>query len=626
MTTHTIETDLLVAGGGMSGVCAAIAAARQGIKVVLVQDRSVLGGNASSEVRMHIVGADVHGWRKGWRESGLIEELKLEDAYRNSARCFPLWDVILYEKVMAEPNITLLLDTDVVGVQTSVPDSWTPNRPERTEHLYEFQGPRGIRIESARAVRNLTEDEFIIRAKFYADCTGDGRMGFEAGADFRIGREPSALHGEKYAKEAGDIQTLGNSIMFTSRQHDKPVPFVAPPWARKFTPELLKVGRGFRSWEYGFWWIEWGGKLDTIKDNATTIRHELYGIALGLWDYVKNSGRYPESTNWSLDWIGAIPGKRESRRFLGPHVLTESDLLHARAHDDEVAYGGWSIDLHPPGGIDAIDEHPCSQHNVDKVYGIPLRTYYSRNVENLFFAGRNISATHVAFASTRVMATCAVGGEAVGFAAAKCVKEGLRSPQQIVDDPARLRSLQEAMLKQDVTLVTHATNGAGDLIRSATISASSVAPPTAAENVRDGQTRDEVDPKSGELVRSHGWRSAAMTDGSPAWIEFNWAKPVTLHELHLWFDSGFTRELVLSPSDGPYNRAPATRVVRGPQPETVKDYDVIINGDTALRIERNYQRKCVHQFEKAVQVRSLRVNIRSTNGAPEARVLEVRAF
>jgi len=626
MNQHRIETDLLVAGGGMSGVCAALAAARQGIRVVLIQDRSVLGGNASSEIRMHIVGADCHGSRKGWRESGLIEELKIEDAFRNPARCFPLWDVILYEKVMNEPNITLLLDTDVVGVETSVPDTWSLNRPVRSERMYEFTGPRGVRITSARAVRNLTEDEFIISAKFYADCTGDGRLGFEAGADFRIGREANALHGETIANDVDDVQTLGNSIMFTSKRHDQPVPFVAPPWARKFTPDQLKVGRGIRSWEYGFWWIEWGGTLDTIKDNLTTIRHELYGIALGLWDYVKNSGTYPDSANWALDWIGAIPGKRESRRFIGQHVLTQHDVQQAPVHTDEVAFGGWAIDLHPPKGIDAVDEPPFTPHHVENVFGIPLRCYYSRNVENLFFAGRNISATHVAFASTRVMATCSVGGEAVGFAAARCVKDGLKSPQQIVDDARLLSRLHDDMLNNDVTLLSRAPTGTADLIRHATIGSTSTAPGFHVDAVRDGRTRDELNPKTAELVKSHGWRSVPIAQGVPVSLDFSWTSPVAVRELHLWFDTGFSRELVLSPADGPYNRQGGSRVLRGPQPETVKDYDLLINGDVAVHVTGNYQRKVVHRFDRTVDVRSLQLRVHTTNGLPEARIFEVRAF
>ncbi len=612
---HEIETDLLVAGGGMAGVCAAIAAARQGIKVVLVQDRSVLGGNASSEVRMHIVGADVHNSRKGWRESGIIEELRLEDSVRNPERCFPLWDVILYEKVIAEPNITLLLDTDLVGVECEH-ESTLPPRPHRTERMFEFNGPRG-RILAARAIRNLSEDEFIIRAKFYADCTGDGRLGAEAGADHRIGRESKEHHGEELAQEADDIYTLGSSILLTSRNVGRPVPFIPPPWARKFDPSKLTMGRTFHSWEYGFWWVEWGGMLDTIKDNHTTIRHELYAIALGLWDYVKNSGRF-DSANWALDWIGAIPGKRESRRFLGEHILTQQDVQQARRFEDEVAYGGWPIDLHPPRGIDALDEPPCIPHPVPEVYGIPLRCYYSRNIENLFFAGRDISATHVAFASTRVMGTCAVGGEAVGFAAAHCVKRGI-TPAQVVRDPKQIGDLQQTMLRQDVTLLN--TRPLPDLAHRARITASSTVAGTSTANLTDGLTRDKLNPKTGELIESHGWRSEPLSAGAAQWVELAWDQPVEVSEVHLWFDSAFQREVMLTGHD-----FISARHIRAAQPETVRDYTILLNGDAAVTVEGNYQRKRIHKLPAPVKVSNLRLHITATNGAPEARVLEMRIY
>ncbi len=613
MQTHELKCDLLVAGGGMAGICAAIAAARDGAKVVLVQDRSVLGGNASSEIRMHICGADMHGSRKGWRELGLMEEIRLENAYRNPERCYPLWDVILYEKVVAEPNITLLLDTDVVGAEVEH-EGKRPPLPVRSQRLYEYNGPRG-RITSARAVRQLTEDEFIIKSKFYADCTGDGRLGFEAGADFRIGRESKAMHGETLAQAEDDQATLGSSILLTSRKTDHPVPFVAPAWARKFNPDLLKVGRGINGWEYGFWWIEWGGHLDTIKDNATTIRHELYGIALGLWDYVKNSGRFPESINWTLDWIGAIPGKRESRRFLGDHVLTQQDLLENRKHHDEVAYGGWAIDLHPIRGIDAIDEPPFTPTYLPEVYGIPLRSYFSRNIDNLFFAGRDISATHVAFASTRVMATCAAGGEAVGLAAAYCARHRL-TPGKLVADSKHLKTFQQHLLKNDLTL-PHVP-AEPNVCRQATITASSAQAPAA--GACNGVARDTLDRKTGELAESHGWRSEGIAPGQTQWIELKFAAPVQIKELHLTFDTGLDRELTLSPSDWATNRQK-----KGAQPETVKDYTIEIDGHREVTVAGNYQRKRVHALT-AKAITRLRLIVTATNGVPEARVLEIAGY
>jgi hypothetical protein len=616
---HEIDCDVLVAGGGMAGVCAAIAAARAGSKVVLIQDRSVLGGNASSEVRMHIVGADCHGGRKGCRESGLIEELRLEDAVRNPERCYPFWDVLLYEKVIAEPNITLLLDTDVVGAEVTYEKNEKPNleqRPPRTGKMYEYNGSKG-KITAAIAVRHLTEDEFIIRAKMYADCTGDGRLGFEAGADFRIGRESVEMHNEKLAQPTDDIYTLGSSILITSRKLDKPAPFIAPPWVRKFSPELLKVGRGIRSWEYGFWWIEWGGQIDSIKDGATTIRHELYAISLGVWDYVKNSGLFPESANWTLDWIGAIPGKRESRRFVGPHMLTEQDVLDPKPHGDEVAFGGWAIDLHPYKGIDAIDEPPFTPTHGKTTYGIPLRCLFSRNIENLFFAGRNISATHVAFASTRVMATCAVNGEAIGWAMGQCVKQNT-TPAALVADKAKIAELQRTMLKNDVTILNAATFTSK--ASEAKVSASSEVAGSPAANVLNGKRRDDIDMKSGEILASHQWKSQPLNGGSAS-IELAWNAAVDVSEIHLTFDTNFGRELTLSANDHTNGK-----VIRSAQPETVKDYAILIDGKEVAKVAGNYSRKRVHKLDKPVSGKTLKLVVSATNGAPEARVFEIGVF
>lgn len=616
MQQHVMDADVIIAGGGMAGVCAAIAAARQGATVVLVQDRSVLGGNASSEVRMHVVGADCSGGRKGWRESGIIEELRLEDAYRNPERCYPFWDVLLYEKVIAEKNITLLLDTDVVGVEMD--GAWgTLERPSRTERLYEFNGPRNARIKAVRAVRQLTQDEFILRGKMFCDCTGDGRLGFEAGADFRIGRESKSMHGETLATDADDVYTLGSSILFTSRKTDKPVPFVPPPWARKFDPDNIGVGRRINSWEYGFWWFEWGGQHDTIKDNCTKIRHELLAIALGAWDCVKNSGKYPDSANWVLDWIGAVPGKRESRRFIGHYMLTEQDILESRAHEDEVAMGGWAIDLHPVKGIDATTEPPFTPTRSQNVYGIPLRCYISRNVENLFMGGRLISATHVAFASTRVMATCSVGGQAIGTAAAWCARDQI-TPAQMIERRLPVRALQQELLKRDVTLPS--VRAGRTAVHDGVLACSSEDKDASLNNLLDGWTRDEYG-SAGRVLRHHGWHSAPLEPGKPQWVEVSWDEAVELREIHLTFDSGFGRPLMISPQ-----ASIVRRTVRGPQPETVKSYWIELDGKEVVRVDGNYQRHRTHTVPAGTRARSLRVVMTQTNGSAEARLFDLRVY
>ncbi len=593
METKKLTTDLCVIGGGMAGVCAAISAARHGARVVLVQNRSVLGGNASSEIKMHICGANF--CRQGARESGLIEELRLEDAVRNPQRAYPLWDILLYEKVKAA-GVTLLLDTEFASALVE-----------------------NDRIVSVRALRNSTEDEFEITATYFADCSGDGRLGAEAGADFRVGREARSEYGESIAPEQADSLTLGNSILFTAKKHDHPMPFVAPDWVRRFQKHEFKHRSlaGQESFEYGYWFAEWGGHLDTIKDSET-IRHELLRIALGIWDHVKNGGETPNSANWALEWVGAVPGKRESRRFLGAHVLTQDDVLSGCMFPDQVAFGGWPIDLHPPHGIDAIEEQPCIHHKLPHLYSIPLRSLYSRNIENLFFAGRNISATHVAFGSTRVMATCSLMGQGVGTAAAIGISKNLKATAPLSEAP-HIGEIQQTLLLDDATLLGVPNTDSADLARSATVTASSAQPGHEAASVLDGINRS-LKPEWGPWSdsASHQWRAQGVEE----WLELQWDAPVNLAEIHLTFDTGFERVLMLTPSDS------LTRdwMIRGPQPETIKAYRLLADGKEVWREDNNSQRKRVHRLRQPVMAKSLRLEVLASHGATETRLFEIRCY
>jgi hypothetical protein len=587
---HLLTADFVVAGGGLSGVCAALAAARNGARVVLVQDRSVLGGNASSEIRMHIVGADCHGKKPGARESGIMEELRLEDSARNPHRSYSQWDLLLYEKVKAEPLITLLLDTDVTQVVME-----------------------GDRIVAAKAERISTQDEFELRAKFFADCTGDGRLGAEAGANCQIGREGRDRYGERLAQEVGDRKTLGSSILLTARKYDTPQPFRSPDWSRKFSKETFKL-RPISSYEYGYWWFEWGGQLDTIKDNEA-IRHELLRIAMGVWDYIKNSGEHPDAANWALDWVGAIPGKRESRRFLGPRVLTEQDVMSPGLCPDAVAYGGWFIDTHPPMGVDAPDEPPCVHHRFDHLYGIPLGCYHSRNVPNLFFAGRNISASHIAFASTRVMATCAVGGQAIGTAAALW-RDETQTDIRALATPDRVRALQQRLLKDDAFLPGLHAEDPADWGQRAKFTASSGE--ASAELVKTGVTRN-LQASFGEWSSDalHAWMPASL----PAELNLIWSEKVEINEVHVTFDSGFERQLILSLSEWE-----SRRVIRGPQPETAKRYRLKLDGEVVFESNDNILRKRVHRLPIARRASQLTLEVLESHGAKTAGVFEVRVY
>jgi len=597
MTAVPLEADLLVAGGGLAGVCASLAAARNGAKVILVQDRSRLGGNSSSEVKMHVVGANAHKGRPGWREGGIIEELKLDDAVRNPQRCWELWDLLLYEKVISEPNITLLLDTTVFAAHTA-----------------------GGRIEEVRARCDRSEHLYRIRAKLFCDCTGDSRLALEAGAEMRWGRESRREFGESLAPAEADRQTQGSSILFTSRQHDRPMPFTAPKWARKVTADQLRF-RKPASWEYGYWWIEWGGQHDTVRDNER-IRFELLSIVMGVWDYIKNSGDLPESANWALNWVGMLPGRRESRRIVGDHILTQADLMKGD-FPDAVAIGGWPMDDHPPGGFDRPDLAPNTSVLPPEVYNIPLRVLYSRNVSNLFVAGRNISASHVAFSSTRVMATCGAVGQAAGTAAALCLRHGL-APRALANDRSRVEELQQTLLLDDQTVRGLRNGDPHDLARSAQIRASAESESTPAANVINGATRDLPRSAANPRTVQNSWTAPLGPDG--AWIELSWPQPRRLRMIQFTFDSGFQRELTLSASDS------VTRgIVRAPQPETVRDYRVLVRRapsgglEPLFEVRGNHQRLNRHRFE-AVEVSAVRLHVTATNGDPNVRVFEIRCL
>lgn len=594
MSSVDLSCDFLVAGGGMAGVCAALAAARHGAKVVLVQNRSRLGGNASSEVRMHIVGANHHKGHPGWREGGLLEELRIEDAVRNPHWAWELWDLMLYDKIVSEPNITLLLDAS----------------------LYRAEMENGA-IRRAWVRNDLTEHIYRIQATLYADCTGDCRLGLEAGAEFRTGHEARNQYNESLAPETAGPETMGSSILFTSRDYGYPIPFTPPRWAQKITSDQLRL-RKTNSWEYGYWWIEWGGQLDAIRDNER-IRFELLSIVMGVWDYIKNSGNHPDSATWGMNWVGMIPGKRSSRRLIGPHVLTQADLEGKNGDfEDAVAIGGWPFDNHTSGGFYDSDIPPSHSIKIPEVYNIPLRALYSANVPNLFMAGRNISTSHVALTSTRVMGTCAVEGQAIGTAAAFCAKESI-TPQALFDNKPLLKTYQQQLLRDDQSIKHLKNEDPADLARQATeVVASGEVSGSKAANVLTGFTRDV--PEHWE----HRWGGPMTDDG--AWIELRWKEPQTLSQVQICFDTGFFRELSLSEQSNVKKGQ-----VRGPQPETVRDYRLqYLNPENGAwiplaEITGNYERLRRHAFP-AVTAGALRVHIIATNGSPEARIYEIRCY
>ncbi len=415
------DVDFCVVGGGLSGMCAAIAAARNGLKVAIMQDRPLFGGNASSEIRMWVCGAN----GKDNRETGIMEEIALENLYRNPYRTWPVWDAILFEKVKEEKNIEIILNCSCNDIEMD-----------------------GNRIVSIKGWQTTTQKWHTVTAKYFSDCSGDSVLAPLTGAEYRMGREARSEFDESIAPEVADKKTMGMTCLIQGRQMKEKRTFIAPSWARKFTREELEPKRlpGIERANENFWYMEIGGEANSI-DDTETLRDELLRIAMGIWDYIKNSGEC-DADNWELDFLGFLPGKRESRRYVGDHIMTQHDVSSEGKFRDVIAYGGWAMDDHHPGGINT-KEPPTIFHPAPAPFGIPYRCVYSKNIENLFFAGRNISVTHTAMSSTRVMATCAILGQAVGTAAYIADKYGI-SPRGVYEE--RLHELQQTLIRDDCYL------------------------------------------------------------------------------------------------------------------------------------------------------------------------------
>ena len=450
LRTEMISVDVVVVGGGLSGVSAALSVARLGASVVLVQDRPVLGGNASSEVRLWVLGATSHmGNNNRWaREGGILDEMLIENLYRNREGNPLILDTILLEKVSTEDNIRLLLNTC----------------------LHEVQMKDDQTIGSVTAFCSQNQTRYIVSAFQFIDASGDGILGFLAGAAFRMGAESGDEFGEPFAPSSEYGALLGHSIYFYTKDAGVPIRYHAPSFALKDITKIPRF-RSFNARDFGcrLWWIEYGGRLDTIHDSER-IKWELWKIVYGVWDHIKNSGEFPEAEMLTLEWVGTIPGKRESRRFEGDYMLHQHDIVEQRVHEDVVAFGGWSIDLHPGDGV--YSPLPgCNQWHSKGIYGIPYRCLYSRNISNLFLSGRLISASHVAFGSTRVMATGAAVGQAVGTAAAICVRGGLM-PRDLTD-ASRVDLLQQSLLQSGVFLPGIRRSDRDDLCMTARLESSS---------------------------------------------------------------------------------------------------------------------------------------------------------
>ena len=593
----------MIVGGGLSGVCAALASARQGVKTAIIQGRSVFGGNNSSEVRMHVCGANCHAEKKDLAETGILMELQLLNKQVNPNNSFPMWDIVMWGKLKNEKNLDCYLNT---VMDDAIMD--------------------GDRIIGIICRQSSTELVYEIKGDVFIDATGHGTLGYYAGAEFRYGSESKAEFNEPDAPEEENRTTMGNTILFHATDMGEDTPFLKPDWAYRFGEEDLENRpHGNVTWSHGengveekydvssgYWWMELGGQSENIIEETENINDELFKSIFGVWDHIKNMpGHHAE--NYAMDWIGSVPGIRESRRLVGDYILNENDILENRFFDDGVAFGGWPIDVHPAEGF----HHkglPTRYINFPGHYAIPYRCLYSKNIENLMMAGRDISVSKLAMASTRVMGTCAICGQAAGTAAALAVKHGV-TPAQLGKD--HIEELRQTLLKDDCYIPGAVNEDHNDLARVATITASGYTDDFAPANIVSGVTRTV-----GE--KSHLWQSEDM-DQKDAFLKLAFEKEKKISQVRVTFDPDLNIEIMISQT-----KRRLDGMIKGMPPTLVKDFRIfLLKGEETVftkEIKNNAERLCVINTDKAIEADAVLIQIDATYGCKNARVFEVRIY
>jgi len=601
--------DVVVVGAGPAGVPAAIAAARGGAKVALIGDRPVLGGNSSIEIGVNMCGAVVS--KPAARETGIAEEAICRRARKRS----PGTSDVYREMCAAETNLTVFTCERMLEVEKD-----------------------GDAIRAVRCRNTMTGAWSRFAGRFFVDATGDGWLGYYAGAEYRFGREGRPEFGEPEAPERPDLLTMSGllhepkvGVSYRAEKTDGSVAYETPVWADVLPRGFTRNVRSLR----GQWWIEHAGYVDDCAD-PEFARDELIRISFAYWGWVKNvSHLKDEARNYALCEIPIIDGRRDSRRLVGDYILTGQDCHAGRVFPDAVAYGGWSLDIHDPLGMMAVETTGwCPLHPSVPIYTIPFRSLYSKNVPNLLMAGRDVSVSHVALGSTRVQSTGSVMGQAVGTAAAMCVAGGL-SPRQL--GQTRIGELQQRLLKDDAYLPGFRNEDPADLARTATVTASSCATETVRYSPngggdRVGRANGDGPGKKGMIVygnvrpanvidgvsrpvgrASHAWVSAADAT-LPQWIRLDFPEPVEAREVRLTFDS-----------DLEFNAWLCRQAE-----ELVRDYAVEGSADgeswfTLAEDRDNFLRHRVHRFPPQ-KLKAIRLTIRATYGAPEANVFEIRVY
>ncbi|MGC6423426.1 MAG: FAD-dependent oxidoreductase [Lentimonas sp.] len=592
--------DFIVVGGGVAGCNAAIAAARHGLKVALIQNRPMVGGSNSSEMGVPVSGGSSSS--RG-RETGLNEEVGRISAYNFTQK----WAFGAEIAIAAEPNITVFLNT----------------------HVFEAATDEGGNITEVTAFNMIDGHLTRYSGDFFADCTGDGWLGYYAGAEYMIGRESKEQFGESNGKDIADDVTMSGSLMqhsilgYQAIDMGEPVTMEEPSWVYDFRYneaaflERPKFEMGIRA---GNWWTENHGFNDDLWD-PEWARDDLILVSLSYYNWIKNYSPLKEkAANYKLFYIPITNAKRETRRLVGDHIVVEDDVTNRVVFDDRVGYFVWVLDVHHPLGIFS-SEGPFDYATHTSPNSIPLRALYSKNVPNMFMAGRNISVTHVTIGTARVQGTTGMMGQIIGTAAAFCKKKET-NPRGLVK--SHMPELQQQLIKDDLTILHLTNEDPNDLARTAAVSASSSqSEEHGPHNAINGLTRPLDDNmemwNDNKDVPYNRWISDPE-QAMPQWLEVDFGEEKSVNSVYLTFDTNLNKKRYISWELKDEDRMP---------PEAARDYQVqYFDGNewvSVTEVENNYQRRRIHRFPQ-VTTSKVRVLIEKTNGDPSARLYEIRAY
>lgn len=596
-----LHYDVVIVGGGMTGIAAALASAKNGAKTALVHERPVLGGNASSEIRIPICGASASDRKPELNESGIVHSLILANKKVNDSFNYSIWDAVLFDALKKEKNLTLYLNTTMFDAECE--DS---------------------RVKHIKCYQMTTERRLTLSADYFADCTGNGTLSAFAGADFRTGSEAKSEYNEPHAPEFADNERMGNSIIFKAINREHPVEFIPPVEVMHFTEEQLKFRKhcapipeevkenasdaqlkelhNERCPSFAYWWLEIPGEITEYEE----VRDNLVSAVYGIWNHIKNEGNH-EAETYELVWVGMLPGVRESRRIECDYMLNENDVINNRRFDDKIAYGGWYIDNHY--SLFEYNKKPAFNFFFEGSFDIPYRSYCVKGFKNLFVGGRCMGATKLGMAATRVMGTCAVGGQAIGTAAAILSKNKSADIRDI-----DVKALQQTLIKDDCYLSELVNEDEKDLAKNLSITVSSEANGYSVKNITNGITRKLEN-------ASNQWRSETSL---PQWINLKSDKDINVNEVQITFDSNLEIEKAVTISTRLQKRQE-----KGVPKELIRDYEVVLlknKKEVAKQIVKgNFQRLNRIYFDN-VTCDEIQINLLSTNGVDYASIFEIRVY